>query len=142
MKGRQHPVVTYHTLVSQADYVDAALRTFFQIHVDNPPGDVLIFLPGKIKATTITLAFSVIVVGQEDIEGLDKAIKMYAAQLPIQQMQVRSSDSCASVYCVETEPFIGCHLSFVRSTTPSSTNQNIRADPRWFKEVYISDEYS
>lgn len=46
IKGRQHPVNIYHTAVSQPDYVDAALRTFFQIHTDQPPGDVLIFLPG------------------------------------------------------------------------------------------------
>lgn len=47
VKGRQHPVQTFHTSVSQTDYVDAALRTFFQIHTDRPPGDVLIFLPGQ-----------------------------------------------------------------------------------------------
>lgn len=38
----------YHTAVSQPDYVDAAMRTFWQIHTDQPPGDVLIFLPGII----------------------------------------------------------------------------------------------
>ena len=48
MQGRQHPVTIYHTATSQPDYVDAALRTFFQIHTDQPPGDVLIFLPGKL----------------------------------------------------------------------------------------------
>jgi ATP-dependent RNA helicase DHX33 len=46
VKGRQHPVSIFHTSTSQNDYLDAALRTFFQIHVDKPPGDVLIFLPG------------------------------------------------------------------------------------------------
>ncbi len=46
VKGRQHPVKIYHTVTGQNDYVDSALRTFFQIHVDQPPGDVLIFLPG------------------------------------------------------------------------------------------------
>ncbi|KAI0700071.1 Asp-Glu-Ala-His box polypeptide 33 [Cytidiella melzeri] len=46
VKGRQHSVTTYHAVTSQADYIDAALRTFFQIHTDQPPGDVLIFLPG------------------------------------------------------------------------------------------------
>jgi HrpA-like RNA helicase len=46
VKGRQHPVQIFHTVVGQMDYVDSALRTFFQIHVDKPPGDVLIFLPG------------------------------------------------------------------------------------------------
>ncbi|KIJ69827.1 hypothetical protein HYDPIDRAFT_104459 [Hydnomerulius pinastri MD-312] len=71
VKGRQHPVQTFHTAVSQTDYVDSALRTFFQIHVDKPPGDVLIFLPG-----------------QEDIESLEKSIKMYAKRLPEERMNV------------------------------------------------------
>ncbi|KZP26314.1 P-loop containing nucleoside triphosphate hydrolase protein [Athelia psychrophila] len=65
VKGRQHPVKIYHTATSQLDYVDAALRSFFQIHVDEPPGDVLIFLPG-----------------QEDIESLSESIKLYASKLP------------------------------------------------------------
>lgn len=46
VKGRQHPVQIFHATTSVSDYVDAALRTFYQIHVDQPPGDVLIFLPG------------------------------------------------------------------------------------------------
>ncbi|CAL1710622.1 unnamed protein product [Somion occarium] len=65
VQGRQHPVTIYHTAASQPDYVDSALRTFFQIHTDRPPGDVLIFLPG-----------------QEDIENLEKSIKLYADRLP------------------------------------------------------------
>ncbi|KAH8114655.1 P-loop containing nucleoside triphosphate hydrolase protein [Phellopilus nigrolimitatus] len=80
VKGRQHPVKIYHTLAIQTDYVDAAIRTFFQIHVDHPPGDVLIFLPG-----------------QEDIESLDKAITTYAAQLPIGQMNVLTCPMYASL---------------------------------------------
>ncbi|KAF8158511.1 P-loop containing nucleoside triphosphate hydrolase protein [Crassisporium funariophilum] len=65
VKGRQHPVKIYHSAESQLDYGDAAMRTFFQIHTDQPPGDVLIFLPG-----------------QEDIESLETSIKLYANQLP------------------------------------------------------------
>ncbi|KAF9479926.1 P-loop containing nucleoside triphosphate hydrolase protein [Pholiota conissans] len=65
VKGRQHPVKIYHAAESQLDYADAAMRTFFQIHTDQPPGDVLIFLPG-----------------QEDIESLQKSIELYAKQLP------------------------------------------------------------
>lgn len=49
------------------------MRTFFQIHIDKPPGDVLIFLPG-----------------QEDIESLEASIKLYANQLPINHPAVRS----------------------------------------------------
>ncbi|KAJ7465260.1 P-loop containing nucleoside triphosphate hydrolase protein [Mycena latifolia] len=65
VKGRQHPVKIFHAVHGQTDYVDAALRAFFQIHVDQPPGDVLIFLPG-----------------QEDIESLEKAVALFARQLP------------------------------------------------------------
>lgn len=57
VKGRQHPVTIYHTSTGQTDYVDAALRTFFQIHVDQPPGDVLIFLPGPYPL----LSYSVVI---------------------------------------------------------------------------------
>ncbi|KAF8230540.1 P-loop containing nucleoside triphosphate hydrolase protein [Tricholoma matsutake] len=65
VKGRQHPVKIYHSSEGQSDYVDSALRTFFQIHTDQPPGDVLIFLPG-----------------QEDIESLEKSIRLFANRLP------------------------------------------------------------
>ncbi|KAF9046657.1 P-loop containing nucleoside triphosphate hydrolase protein [Panaeolus papilionaceus] len=65
VRGRQHPVKIYYSAQSQQDYIDSALRTFFQIHTDQPPGDVLIFLPG-----------------QEDIESLQKSIEIYANQLP------------------------------------------------------------
>ncbi|KAJ7163228.1 ATP-dependent RNA helicase Prh1 [Mycena filopes] len=65
VKGRQHPVTIYHAAQGQNDYLESALRTFYQIHVDQPPGDVLIFLPG-----------------QEDIEALDKSIQLYARQVP------------------------------------------------------------
>lgn len=47
VKGRQHPVKIYYTKVEQEDYLDSALRTFFQIHEEKEMGDVLIFLPGN-----------------------------------------------------------------------------------------------
>ncbi|KXN83112.1 putative ATP-dependent RNA helicase prh1 [Leucoagaricus sp. SymC.cos] len=71
VKGRQHPVTIYHSAQSQVDYVDAAMRTFFQVHLDQPPGDVLIFLPG-----------------QEDIESLEKSIAFFAKRLPADKMDV------------------------------------------------------
>lgn len=50
-----HPVTIYHTATSQNDYLDAALRTFFQIHTDQPPGDVLIFLPGSLLSPCMSI---------------------------------------------------------------------------------------
>ncbi|KAK0461432.1 ATP-dependent RNA helicase Prh1 [Desarmillaria tabescens] len=71
VKGRQHPVKIYHSAMDQMDYLDAALRTFFQIHMDQPPGDVLVFLPG-----------------QEDIESLEKSIESLNRRLPPGRMEV------------------------------------------------------
>ncbi|TFK69515.1 P-loop containing nucleoside triphosphate hydrolase protein [Pluteus cervinus] len=69
IKGRQHPVKIFHTAQGQQDYGDSAMRTFFQIHTDRPPGDVLIFLP-------------------EDIESLQKSIQVFAKRLPQDKMEV------------------------------------------------------
>lgn len=71
VEGRQHLVKVYYSSEGQTDYVDSAMRTFFQIHLDRPPGDVLIFLPG-----------------QEDIESLEKSIRLFAKQLPKDENQV------------------------------------------------------
>ncbi|KAH9936070.1 P-loop containing nucleoside triphosphate hydrolase protein [Fomitopsis serialis] len=65
VKGKSSAAKLNPLNVSQPDYVDAAMRTFFQIHTDQPPGDVLIFLPG-----------------QEDIEGLERSIQLYVDRLP------------------------------------------------------------
>ena len=76
VKGRQHDVHVFHTLTGQPDFVEAALRTFFQIHTSNSTGDVLIFLPG-----------------QEEIENLSSSIKFYARQLPQGVMPVKKKNA-------------------------------------------------
>ncbi|CAE6466555.1 unnamed protein product [Rhizoctonia solani] len=60
VKGRQHPVKLMYLKDNTSDYLDSALRTLFQIHINQPPGDILVFLAG-----------------QEDIETLEKAIQVY-----------------------------------------------------------------
>uniref|UniRef100_A0A7N1A962 RNA helicase n=1 Tax=Kalanchoe fedtschenkoi TaxID=63787 RepID=A0A7N1A962_KALFE len=56
--GRRFPVETYHVTAPVADYVDTAVSTVIQIHVTQPPGDILVFLTG-----------------QEEIETADVVIK-------------------------------------------------------------------
>jgi ATP-dependent RNA helicase DHX33 len=73
VKGRQHKVTVHYCTEPQSDYIEAALKTFFQIHVERPPGDVLIFLTG-----------------QDEIENLQASIKQYAADLKPEQMKVRT----------------------------------------------------
>jgi pre-mRNA-splicing factor ATP-dependent RNA helicase DHX16 len=55
--GRMYPVTTYYTKAPEADYRDACIVTVLQIHVSQPPGDILVFLPG-----------------QEDIEAVEEAL--------------------------------------------------------------------
>ena len=45
--GRLHPVEIFYTPEAERDYVQAALRTVFQIHLNEAPGDILLFLTGE-----------------------------------------------------------------------------------------------
>ncbi|KAF8335534.1 P-loop containing nucleoside triphosphate hydrolase protein [Amanita rubescens] len=102
IKGRQHPVKIFHSTQGQPDYVDAAMRTFFQIHTDQPSGDVLIFLPG-----------------QEDIDSLEKSIQLFANRLPQDKMQVLITP----MYAAQSP---GANAK-VFATTPSDTRKCILA---------------
>ena len=65
IEGRQYPVKTIYSPEPVQDYVDAALRTIFQIHYKEPlPGDILVFLTG-----------------QETVESLEKLVNEYALGL-------------------------------------------------------------
>ncbi|PRP85344.1 hypothetical protein PROFUN_07052 [Planoprotostelium fungivorum] len=57
VEGRQFPVDVYYSAEPQQDWLDAALVTALQIHVEEPPGDILIFLTGR-----------------EDIESLEELL--------------------------------------------------------------------
>ena len=57
LPGRQHPVAVFYTQHAHADFVDAALLACLAVHEREPPGDVLVFLPG-----------------QDDIEALARAL--------------------------------------------------------------------
>ncbi|KAJ1922757.1 ATP-dependent RNA helicase [Tieghemiomyces parasiticus] len=63
--GRQFPVRVYNSLEPQTDYLDAAFVASLQIHTEQGPGDILIFLTG-----------------QEEIETLEKLLTDHRALLP------------------------------------------------------------
>lgn len=71
VSGRLYPVDTMFTVEPQADYLDACLVSIFQIHVNNPKGDILVFLPG-----------------QDAIESLTALVNEYSAQLRPQQQRL------------------------------------------------------
>jgi pre-mRNA-splicing factor ATP-dependent RNA helicase DHX15/PRP43 len=45
--GRLHPVEIFYTPEPERDYLEAAIRTCIQIHLCEPPGDILVFLTGE-----------------------------------------------------------------------------------------------
>ncbi|KFK28996.1 hypothetical protein AALP_AA7G075800 [Arabis alpina] len=56
--GRRFPVDVSFVAAPEADYLDAAIVTVLQIHVNEPLGDILVFLPG-----------------QEEIENVEETLK-------------------------------------------------------------------
>ncbi|KAJ7480013.1 P-loop containing nucleoside triphosphate hydrolase protein [Mycena galericulata] len=63
--GRAFPVEVYHSKSPCEDYVDSAVKQVLQIHLAQPPGDILVFMTG-----------------QEDIEITCQVINERLAQLP------------------------------------------------------------
>ncbi|CAL5388105.1 unnamed protein product [Camellia sinensis] len=65
VQGRQFPVDILYTYHPEIDCIDAALITIFQIHLQECPGDILVFLTG-----------------QEEIEYVEKLVQESLRQLP------------------------------------------------------------
>lgn len=50
--GRTFPVEILYTKEPESDYLDASLITIMQIHLSEPPGDILLFLTGREEIDT------------------------------------------------------------------------------------------
>ena len=50
--GRTFPVEELYCKDPESDYLDAALITVMQIHLTEPPGDILLFLTGQEEIDT------------------------------------------------------------------------------------------
>ncbi|KAI0654455.1 P-loop containing nucleoside triphosphate hydrolase protein [Cubamyces menziesii] len=50
--GRTYPVEILYTKEPETDYLDASLITVMQIHLSEPPGDILLFLTGQEEIDT------------------------------------------------------------------------------------------
>ncbi|VEL25947.1 unnamed protein product [Protopolystoma xenopodis] len=56
--GRRFPVDIYYTKAPEADYIEAAVVSVLQIHVTQPPGDILVFLTGQEEIETASEALT------------------------------------------------------------------------------------
>lgn len=53
IRGCQFPVKILHAKAPEDDYLDAAIVTALQLHIEQPPGDILVFLPGLEEIETV-----------------------------------------------------------------------------------------
>lgn len=67
--GRRFPVDIYYTKQPEADYLEAAVVTVFQIHISQPLGDILVFLTGQEEIEACTEMI------QEKIRSLGRKIR-------------------------------------------------------------------
>jgi len=65
VQGRTHPVEILHTQEEETDHMDASVIAVVQLHLELPPGDILVFLTG-----------------QEDIEDLQTILNRKKELLP------------------------------------------------------------
>lgn len=47
LEGRQYPVTVLNAKQPQNDYIQSCVSTIFQIHLNGPPGDILVFFTGQ-----------------------------------------------------------------------------------------------
>ncbi|KAL8171568.1 hypothetical protein V2J09_023372 [Rumex salicifolius] len=69
--GRQFPIDIYYSYNAHSDYVDATITTILQIHLDEGPGDMLVFLTG-----------------QEEIEAVQTLVQDRLKQLPAENQRL------------------------------------------------------
>ncbi|XP_019158088.1 PREDICTED: probable pre-mRNA-splicing factor ATP-dependent RNA helicase DEAH4 isoform X1 [Ipomoea nil] len=86
--GKLFPVEIQHSSEKPKNYVEACLKTAIDIHVQEPEGDVLIFMTGQDDIEKLVLKL------EEKIQGLEEGSCMDAIVLPLHgslppEMQVR-----------------------------------------------------
>lgn len=84
--GRLYPVQLLFTNEAQDDYVDAAVTTALQIHVDEALGDVLVFLTGQDEIEAAARRLREHVPKLKPHHYALKAVQLYAALAPEQQL--------------------------------------------------------
>ncbi|CAD7698745.1 unnamed protein product [Ostreobium quekettii] len=86
--GRLHPVEIFYTQDPEADYLEAAIRTVVQIHVCEPPGDVLLFLTGEEEIEDACKKINKEIGQMDNKVGPVKVLPLYSTLPPQQQQRI------------------------------------------------------
>ncbi|KAG5514117.1 hypothetical protein RHGRI_035495 [Rhododendron griersonianum] len=86
--GRLFPVEILYTEEPERDYLEAALRTVTQIHMHEPPGDILVFLTGEEEIEEACRKIHKEVANMGDRVGPVKAVPLYSTLPPAMQQKI------------------------------------------------------
>jgi pre-mRNA-splicing factor ATP-dependent RNA helicase DHX15/PRP43 len=83
-----HPVEIFYTQEPERDYLEAAIRTVVQIHLCEPPGDVLVFLTGEEEIEDACKKINREVANLGDQVGDVKVVPLYSTLPPAAQQRI------------------------------------------------------
>ncbi|KAJ0691657.1 putative RNA helicase [Helianthus annuus] len=86
--GRLHPVEIFYTQEPERDYLEAAIRTVVQIHMCEPPGDILVFLTGEEEIEDACRKITKEVGNLGDQVGPVKVVPLYSTLPPAMQQKI------------------------------------------------------
>ncbi|KAK6126026.1 hypothetical protein DH2020_040253 [Rehmannia glutinosa] len=86
--GRLHPVEIFYTQEPERDYLEAAIKTVFQIHLCEPPGDILVFLTGEEEIEDACKKLAKEIANAGDQVGPAKIVPLYSTLPPAMQQKI------------------------------------------------------
>ncbi|KAL9995733.1 putative RNA helicase [Helianthus debilis subsp. tardiflorus] len=86
--GRLHPVEIFYTQDPERDYLEAAIRTVVQIHMCEPPGDILVFLTGEEEIEDACRKITKEIGNLGDQVGPVKVVPLYSTLPPAMQQKI------------------------------------------------------
>ena len=94
IQGRTFPVKVYYSKTPELDYIEATIDTVVDVHINNPPGDILVFLTGREEIETCceTIVQKMSVLYQSDPKMSELVVLPIYSAMP-SEMQSRIFDS-------------------------------------------------
>lgn len=86
--GRLHPVDLFYTSEPEANYLEAAIRTVVQIHMREPPGDILLFLTGEEEIEDACRKIKMEISDLGDQFGPVKVVPLYSSLALVMQQKI------------------------------------------------------
>nr|KYP47596.1 putative pre-mRNA-splicing factor ATP-dependent RNA helicase [Cajanus cajan] len=86
--GRLHPVEIFYTQEPERDYLEAGIRTVVQIHMCEPPGDILVFLTGEEEIEDACRKINKEIANLGDQVGPVKVVPLYSTLPPAMQQKI------------------------------------------------------